>query len=118
MYAKTLKYNIHKLTKMPTNYHKKPSKQLKIAKARIEFLFQHAKEMFKEDSKISDKCVKLARRIAMKYKIRLPPSLKKRFCKNCHKYLVPSVNCRVRIHKHRIIYYCLSCKHFMRHPVK
>ena len=103
---------------MPKKYYKKPAQQVKIANERIKFLFQHAKEIFKEDSKLSDKYVKIARRIAMKYKIRFPSEYKKRFCKNCYKYFVPGVNCRVRIHKHRIIYYCLSCKHFMRHPVK
>ena len=101
---------------MPKKYHK--AQQQQIAKARIKFLFQHAKEVFNEDSKLSDKYVKIARRIGMKYKIRLPSYLKKRFCKHCHKYLVPSANCRVRLHKHMLIYYCLSCKHFMRHPIK
>ncbi|MBI2650327.1 ribonuclease P [Candidatus Woesearchaeota archaeon] len=99
-------------------YHKKPAQQLTIAKKRIEFLFKLAKEHFKEDSRLSDKYVKQARRIAMKYKIKLPFFLKKRFCKHCHKYLAPGVNCRVRIHKHRVIYYCFGCKHYMRHPVK
>ncbi|MDP3765783.1 MAG: ribonuclease P [Nanoarchaeota archaeon] len=103
---------------MPRKYHKKPVQQERIAKNRIKFLFQHAKEVFKQDNKLADKYVKIARRIAMKYKIRLPSSLKKRFCKHCHKYLVPGVNCRVRLHKHRLIYYCIRCKHYMRHPVK
>jgi|SRR3989338_9141938 len=103
---------------MPKKYYTKPAQQQKIAKRRINFLFQHAKEVFKEDSRLSDKYIKMAIRIAMKHKIRMTSSLKKRFCKNCHKYLVPGVNCRVRIHKHRIIYYCLSCKHYMRHPIK
>ena len=99
-------------------HYKKPVQQLKIAKRRINFLFDLAKEHFKEDSRLSDKYVKMARRIAMKYKIKLPSSLKKRFCKHCHRYLVPGVNCRVRIHKHRVIYYCLSCNHYIRHPIK
>jgi ribonuclease P protein subunit RPR2 len=103
---------------MPRKYYKKPSKQLKIAKARILFLFRLAKENFRQDSTLSDRYVKLARRMAMKYKIRLPSSMKKSFCKNCHKYLVPGVNARVRLHKHRLIYYCLGCKHYMRHPIK
>jgi ribonuclease P protein subunit RPR2 len=103
---------------MPRKYYKKPSKQLKIAKARILFLFRLAKENFRQDSTLSDRYVKLARRMAMKYKIRLPSSMKKRICKNCHKYLVPGVNARVRLHKHRLIYYCLGCKHYMRHPIK
>lgn len=103
---------------MPRKYYKKPAQQVKIAKRRIIFLFKLAKEHFKEDSNLSDKYVKIARRIAMKYKIRLPSQLKKMVCKNCHRYLMPGVNCRVRLHKHRIIYYCLGCKHYMRHPVK
>ena len=103
---------------MPRRFYKKPEKQLKIAKARIIFLFKLAKEHFKQDSKLSDRYIKLARRIAMKYKTRLPSSLKKSFCKNCHKYLVPGANCRVRIHKHRLIYYCFGCKPYMRHQVK
>ncbi|MBI2557741.1 ribonuclease P [Candidatus Woesearchaeota archaeon] len=103
---------------MPKKYYKKPHKIQKIAKERIKLMFELAKDNLRKDSRISDKYVKMARRIAMKHKIRLPSSLKKRFCKNCHKYLVPSVNCRIRIHKHRLIYYCLSCKHYMRHPIK
>ena len=103
---------------MPKKYYKKPASQVKIATKRINLLFELAKDSFKKDSNLSDKYIKQARRIAMKYKIRLPSSLKKRFCKHCHKYLVPGVNCRVRLHKSRLIYYCLSCKHFMRHPIK
>ncbi len=102
---------------MPQKYHKKSSKVQKIAKARIDFLFGEAKEDFSKDSSTSDKYVGMARRIAMKHKIRLASSIKKRFCKNCYKYLVPGINCRVRIHKHRLIYYCLGCRHHMRHPV-
>lgn len=103
---------------MPKKHYKKSDKVQKIAKNRINILFRLAKEHFKEDNKLSDKYVRMARRIAMKHKIRLSSELKKRFCKNCHKYLVPGANCRVRIHKHSIIYYCLGCKHYMRHPVK
>ncbi len=104
---------------MPKKYHnKKPAQQLKIAKKRIDFLFKLAKEHFKQDSSLSDKYIKTARRIAMKYKIKIPSSSKKMICKNCHAYLVPGFNCRVRIHKHRVIYYCLGCKSYNRQPFK
>jgi len=99
-------------------YFKKPEKIQKIAREQIKILFQLAKEVFKKDSKLSDKYVRLARKVAMKHKIRLSSEQKKRICKNCRKYLVPSINCRVRIHKHRLIYYCFGCKHFMRFNVK
>ena len=112
--------NAHKQNsiKMPHKHHKKPANQVEIAKKRIKFLFNEAKGVFKNDPNLASKYVKTARRIAMKYKIKLPSSLKKRFCKNCYSYLVPGVNSRVRIHKHRVIYYCFNCKHYMRHPVK
>src|SRR3989338_1776944 len=103
---------------MPPKHHKKPANQVEIAKKRIKFLFNEAKDVFKKDQKLSDKHVKLARRISMKYKIKLPSSLKKKFCKNCHSFLAPGINSRVRIPKHRVIYYCYSCKHYMRHPLK
>ena len=103
---------------MPRKHYKKPAKQQQIAKRRIKFLFQEAKDSFKQDQKLSNKYIKLARRIAMKYKIKLPSELKRKFCKHCHSYLVPGVNCRVRLHKHRLIYYCSGCRHFMRFPVK
>jgi len=103
---------------MPHKHHKKPASQVEIAKKRIKFLFTEAKNTFKINQNLANKYVKTARRIAMKYKINLPSSLKKRFCKNCCSYLVPGINSRVRIHKHRVIYYCLNCRHYMRHPVK
>ena len=86
----------------------------KIALERIDTLFKQAKNVFKEDSKISDKHVQLARRIAMKNKVKIPAEFKRRICKNCHKYLVPGRNCRVRTHKGHLVYYCLNCKGFMR----
>ena len=103
---------------MPKKHYHKSHKVQKIAKERIKLMFELAKDNFKIDSELSDKYVRIARRIAMKHKIRLGSSLKKRFCKHCHKYLMPSVNCRVRLHKHRLIYYCTSCKHYTRHPIK
>jgi len=101
---------------MKKNHHKKPSSHSKIAKERINILFKEAASMFKKDSKLSNRYVELARKIAMKYKVKIPPALKRRFCKHCHAYLVPSKNCRVRLTKHKVVYYCLNCKKYMRFP--
>ena len=102
---------------MVKNY-KKKAKEKNIAKNTVEDLFKHAKEAFKEDHKISDNLVRKARNIAMKYKIKIPPKLKRRFCSHCYKYLVPSVNCRIRVQRGKVVYYCLSCKKFTRLPYK
>ena len=102
---------------MQRKQRQKPIKQQRIASSRIRLLFDLASEIFDQNSALSNKYVNKARKIAMKYKTGLPSDLKKRMCKNCHAYLVPSVNCRVRIHKHRVIYFCQKCRHYMRHPL-
>ncbi|HLG24479.1 MAG TPA: ribonuclease P [Candidatus Nanoarchaeia archaeon] len=102
---------------MKKKYSKKPQSQLKIANARIQFLFELAKKIFPEDRKLADKYVETAIKIALKNKAGFTKEQKKMFCKNCHCFLAQGKNCRVRIHKHRLIYYCQNCKSFMRFPV-
>lgn len=94
------------------------SAQQKIARENITKLFEQAALRFKEDSKLSDRYVNLARKVAMKYRLKLPKELKRSFCKNCYKYLVPSVNCRIRLYKKRLIIYCLNCRNYTRIPYK
>ena len=103
---------------MKRTHKKKPIAQTKIAQERIQELFEQAHKKFKEDPSLSNRYVQLARRIAMRYKVRIPPELKRRFCKHCHTYLVPSKNVRVRTHEGKVVYYCLTCKKFMRFPYK
>lgn len=64
----------------------------------------------------ANRFVQKARRLAMRHRIRLPAPLQRRFCKHCHVYLRPGVNCRIRLAKQRVIYLCLGCKKFMRFP--
>jgi len=104
------------ITVMKRKYSKKPAEHRRIARERIKVLFKQAKEIFKEDSKLADRYVELSRKIAMKYKVRIRPELKRRFCKHCYKYLMPGVNCRVRMQTGKVVYYCSSCKKFMRFP--
>ncbi len=87
-----------------------------IAKERVKILFDNAEEMFRRDSKLSDRYVALARKIAMKANMRMPRELKRRFCKHCNSYLKPGVNCRIRTNEGKVVYYCLNCKKFMRYP--
>ena len=92
--------------------------QKKIALERIEVLFLEAKKVFKKDSKLADKYVKMAREMAMKYKVKIRQELKRKFCKHCYHYLMPSVNLRVRTREGKVIYYCLDCKKYMRFVIK
>ena len=101
---------------MKRKYSKKPRKQKELVLERISILFKEAKTAFKKDPKLANRYVKLARELAMKYKVRIPPTLKRRFCKHCYSYLVPSVNLRVRTRNNKVVYYCLNCKKYMRFP--
>ena len=101
---------------MKRKYQRKSKKQRELVLERIKILFREAKTAFKKDPKLSNRYVKLARELAMKYKVRIPPALKRRFCKHCYSYLVPSVNLRVRTRNGKVVYYCLNCKKYMRFP--
>ena len=86
-----------------------------IARERINTLLKEA-----EDSTISGKkefakrYVYLARRIAMKHRVRIPREKKMWICKNCYSYLYPGVNCRVRIKKNTITLFCEECRSYNR----
>lgn len=100
----------------PKSHQKLKEKKKKAAESQIEKLFLKAGEAFKKDSKAADRLVRKARRLAMKHKIKMPRKLKRSYCKHCYSFLMPSVNCRVRAARNKVIYYCLSCKKYTRHP--
>jgi|TARA_B100001971_G_C17980717_1_gene427254 ribonuclease P protein subunit RPR2 len=89
-----------------------------IAKNRIRKLFSEADKIFPKSPKLANRYVGLARKIAMKVNLHLPKYQKRKFCKHCYHYLKPGVNSRIRIHKSRVIIYCLDCKKFTRIPIK
>ncbi len=94
------------------------AKQKEIAKQRIKILFSQAQEVFSVNKSLANRYVTLARKLAMKVKIRIPKELKRRFCKHCYKYLMPGVNSRVRSRGGKVIISCFECRKFMRIPIK
>jgi len=60
--------------------------------------------------------VELARRIGMRYNVRVPREFRRKFCRSCGAYLVPSVNARVRVGEGRIAVTCLGCGTIQRMP--
>jgi len=93
----------------------KKQKELKEkAKERIIYFFKCAEKAFNKDSGLSNRYITLARKYSMKYKVKIPKELKRRFCKYCYKYLVPGKTVRIRTHKGKVVYFCKYCKKFMR----
>ena len=92
--------------------------QQKLALSEISSILAKAREAFDTKPDLANKYAKKSRRIALKYKLKLPSSLKRRICKNCFSFLVPGKNLRVRTTRGHVTYYCLNCKKFMRFGYK
>jgi RNase P subunit RPR2 len=88
---------------------KKPKKQEVLKE--VKGLFLKAKE-----SKNPNLEIKKARKLAMKVNLKFPNNLKKRFCKHCYTYF-QNDNYRVRTRNKMIIYYCKTCKRYMRFKI-
>ncbi len=90
----------------------------KIARERIDILFQQAEEIFDVESSLSDRYVEIARNIGMKYNVSIPKEFRRRICRNCKSFLVPGSNCRIRLNskKKQKIVTCQKCGDVKRYP--
>lgn len=90
-----------------------------IAAQRIQRLLELAEaEVKKGNETRSDRYVQLARKIGMRYRVRIPPDLKIAICKGCHSLLIPGKSARVRLRGDYITTTCLKCGMMMRRPYK
>jgi ribonuclease P protein subunit RPR2 len=93
----------------------KPAWQVKIAKERIDILFREAATLFSTDPKLSNRYVFLARKLAMKYNIKLLSEYRRKYCHKCYTYLVPGENVKVRTNsKTQTVDYTCDCGHINR----
>ncbi len=97
----------------------KPEWQKRIARERIDKLFEQAKDSVRDPS-LSRRYVQLARKIAMRYNLRIPSEYKRSFCKECNSYLVPGLNSRVRASPSHesVTVTCLECGNVSRFPYR
>jgi ribonuclease P protein subunit RPR2 len=95
---------------------KKPDWQQRIARERIEILFREAEKNFKKHPERSRRYVELARKIGLRYNVRFPRELKRRFCKKCNTLLIPGVDSQVK--RKDLIIKCPECKILYRYPLR
>jgi ribonuclease P protein subunit RPR2 len=81
----------------------------KIARERIDILFGQAKSAFSAHPERSNRYVDLARKIAMRQRIRIDREFRRQFCHHCYIFLVPGKNMRVRVHRGNVVITCQSC---------
>jgi ribonuclease P protein subunit RPR2 len=99
---------------------RKPAWQIKIAKERIQILFELAKKEFKNKPERSRRYIQLLRKIGLRYNIRLPKEIKRSFCKKCNSLLIPGVSASVRLNKKTktVNIKCKNCNKIYRYPYR
>ncbi len=99
--------------------HTAPKDHLKrIARERLNTLFVQAHTMFPSNPALSHRYVLLARKVAMKVKLRMPREFKRQYCSHCYKYLVSGKNATIRVRYGKVIIRCLECKKITRIPIR
>ena len=100
----------------------KSREQQELARERINQLFKLCEEAVKKNTEegqaLANRYAALAKKISMKYKVKLPKNFKLRICKNCGSFLTPGKNLRVRVQDKKIVYTCLNCGNIIRIPYK
>jgi ribonuclease P protein subunit RPR2 len=91
--------------------------QKAIGRERIEVLFEQAGKSFPKEPARAHRYVQMARKMAMRYNIRMPKAFKRKYCRGCGKFLVPGKNSTVRTARKSVTVKCLECGHVMRFPL-
>ncbi len=99
---------------------RKPEWQVRIAKDRIDRLFDLAKESFKKHPERSRRYIELARKIGLRYNIRLTKDQKRSFCKRCNQLLISEKTSSVKQDQEKklLTVKCLNCNNIYRYPYK
>ncbi|RLI13583.1 ribonuclease P [Candidatus Bathyarchaeota archaeon] len=96
-------------------------KERAIALRRIRRLFELALQVVHDEPELADRYVEIARRIAMRARVKLPREYKRLVCKRCKRFIVPGLTCRVRLQPRRephVVITCLRCGGIYRIPIK
>ena len=91
-----------------------------IAKQHIRTLFSLAREVVHDDPTLAQRYVDIARKVAMAAKVRLPIEFRRQVCRHCKSYVLPGLNCRIRIKQKRephVVLTCSNCSKQMRIPL-
>jgi ribonuclease P protein subunit RPR2 len=88
-----------------------------VAKERIAVLFTQALLAFHEHPERSTRYVALARRIAMRQRVRIDREFRRQYCHSCYAFLVPGQNMRVRVHRGHVVVTCGICNKKMRYRI-
>jgi len=81
----------------------------RVAKDHVAMLLHEAEKNFGEYPMVSKRQVELARKMAMKYRVRFTHEQKRMFCKKCNAFLRQGINSSVRLEHGKIVLRCKEC---------
>lgn len=92
--------------------------KVKIAKERIDILFNLAEKELKKNPERSRRYVELARKMGMRCNIRLTKEQKRKFCKKCNQLLTTKKTAKIKVGPQEkfMEIKCLSCGSVYRKP--
>ncbi|HKR57411.1 MAG TPA: RNase P subunit [Candidatus Nitrosopolaris sp.] len=88
-----------------------------IARERIDILISHALRQARENENIASDQARMAKKIAMRLRVRMHYEIRQLFCKSCKRFVIPGRDSRVRIGRTNtkcIRITCLKCGHTYR----
>ena len=86
-----------------------------LAKERIDILIAYA--LKEKDEDLASRQAELAKKVAMRFRVRLPYEARQLFCKKCKAFIVPGKSARIRLGRSKtraIRITCLKCGHIYR----
>jgi ribonuclease P protein subunit RPR2 len=92
---------------------------VRVARERIADLFALAEREARAGSlRLSDRYVRLARKIGMRYNVRLLPEFSELYCRGCSSFWVEGVTVRTRLRAGRRVRTCAVCGRLRRAPYR
>ena len=88
---------------------------------RMHILVHTAISNARRDPELAERQAGLAKRMSMKYRVRMPYELRMNFCKKCKKFIVPGLSARIRLGRSdvkSIRITCNYCNHTYRKIIK
>ncbi len=81
-----------------------------LARQRIARLLRLADEVYPEEPKLGLQYGELARRLALRTKVKIPRRWRWRYCKECGSFLYPGINADVRVRSRRFPHLVIRCR--------
>ena len=80
-----------------------------IATQRILILFDNAVSNARKNPKLAEQQAQIARKISMRFKIKMPGQIRQSFWRKCKKFIVPSISSKVRIGRSNVKSVRITC---------